>query len=130
MFKRGLHFKIFEVYRLQKFNRRFIAVKIEISGTTFLLANIYAPNKDDPEFFLDVFNRLDQTGIDRKIIAGDFNTVLDETLDRRGQGYHRNTKARKVLQGVTDTMDLVDFWREIPRKEWVHMEKKISITNF
>ena len=68
----GFDFNVLEAYRLDKFLGRFIAFKIEISGATFLISNIYAPNDDSPQFFSEVFVRLEKTGLDKKIIGGDF----------------------------------------------------------
>ena len=78
----------------------------------FLLANIYAPNSDNPDFFEDVFCRLDQTGLDRKIIGGDFNLVLDQGIDHKGKGFHKHTQSIATVKSLIETMDLIDIWRE------------------
>ena len=47
------------------------------------LANIYAPNKDNPAFF-DLFYHLSEFNCHDIVIVGDFNLVLDLEKDKRG----------------------------------------------
>ena len=48
------------------------------------LANIYAPNEDNPAFFQDLFYHLSDFNCDDIVIVGDFNLVLDLEKDKRG----------------------------------------------
>ena len=48
------------------------------------LAYIYAPNKDNPAFFEDLFYNLSDFNCDDIVIVGDFNLVLDVEKDKRG----------------------------------------------
>lgn len=48
------------------------------------LANIYAPNEDNPAFFEDLFNRLSDFNCDDIVIGGDFNLVFDLEKDKKG----------------------------------------------
>ena len=48
------------------------------------LANIYAPNEDNPAFFEDLFYRLSDFNCDDIVIGGDFNLVFDLEKDKRG----------------------------------------------
>ena len=61
---------------------RLVIVLAEIQGQTIILANIYAPNIDDPAFFLDLENRLQGVGDFPIILGGDYNIYLDKHLDR------------------------------------------------
>ena len=106
-----LPIKVLEAYRLQNYPGHFIALKVVILGETFLLANIYGPNIDTPTFFTEVFKRLEQTGIDRKIVGGDFNLILDNGIDRKGAGIHRNSRAQEVVNDCKESLNLVDIWR-------------------
>lgn len=45
------------------------------------ILNLYGPNTDDPIFFDDIFNKLQD--IEEKIImVGDYNIALNSTVDR------------------------------------------------
>lgn len=48
------------------------------------LANIYAPNEDNPAFFQDLFYRLSDFNCDDIVIGGDFNLVFDLEKDKKG----------------------------------------------
>ena len=37
---------------------RYLIVKLEINEYTYCIANVYAPNNDQPSFFNDVFNKI------------------------------------------------------------------------
>ena len=39
-------------------NGRYIILHIKISNQEFLLSNLYAPNKDEPQFFTELFEKL------------------------------------------------------------------------
>ena len=62
---------------------RFLIMSVSINNLSLLLVNIYAPNKDDPDFFLDVFAKVDQFNHTSLIVGGDFNAVLGP-LDYQG----------------------------------------------
>ena len=51
---------------------RYIILNIVIDGFNIVLVNIYAPNKDDPDFFFDVFARLDNINQSHLLVAGDY----------------------------------------------------------
>ena len=48
------------------------------------LANVYAPNKDNPAFFEDLFNHVSDFSCHDIVIVGDFNLALDLEKDTRG----------------------------------------------
>ena len=48
------------------------------------LANLYAPNEDNLQFFEDIFNHLEVFKCEEIIVGGDFNLVLDLAGDKKG----------------------------------------------
>ena len=66
-------------------NGRYIILDMTIDGTRLTLANIYAPNVDDPEFFKEVRNKIEGLPNDNRIIGGDINLVLNLDLDKLGR---------------------------------------------
>ena len=56
---------------------RFLIVQIKINNFEYVLCNLYAPNEDSPEFFVNVFSEVEKFKCGNLIIAGDFNTVLN-----------------------------------------------------
>ena len=74
--------------------------------------NLYAPNKDDPDFFQRVFDKVFELE-GNKIIAGDFNTVLDAKHDRVtvSDKAFNNSKAADYINGFLEQNCFQDIWR-------------------
>ena len=67
---------------------RFIIVKAEIADTTYVLINIYAPNKDKEivNFFQDLTTVLKKENLDTEeniIVGGDFNCPINPITDKK-----------------------------------------------
>jgi len=87
LFKRGvdciIHSKILDLVG------RYVILKAEIKDKTYLLINIYAPNKNINivEFLKDLGNTLQKENFDEEeniILGGDFNCPLNLVLDEKG----------------------------------------------
>ena len=68
------------------------------------IATLYAPNDDDPNFFLNFFD----FQCDEVIIGGDFNLVLDLDMDKTGSLAKTRTKSVKTLKNFCAQFDLLD----------------------
>ena len=75
-----------------------------------VLANIYAPNVDDPAFFGLFERKLHDMGNYPVIAGGDFNLVMDGVLDRSPPS-PRPLRSVGVLRGICRDGGLVDIWR-------------------
>ena len=62
---------------------RFLIFDLTTNDVNMTLANIYAPNEDNPAFFEDLFYRLSDFNCD-DIVIGDFNLVFDLEKDKKG----------------------------------------------
>ena len=78
-------------------NGRFIICDIVAESKRLTVANIYAPNEDDPNFFHSFFDHLSSFRGEEIIIGGDFNLVLDVEKDKRGGLARTHQKAWKVI---------------------------------
>ena len=63
---------------------RFILCDLKTNGKSITLTNIYAPNEDDPAFFKNLLDHLQDFEGGEIIIGGDFNLVLDVEKDKKG----------------------------------------------
>lgn len=63
---------------------RFLIFDLTTNDVNMTLANIYAPNEDNPAFFEDLFYRLSDFNFDDIVIGGDFNLVFDLEKDKKG----------------------------------------------
>ena len=92
---------------------RFIICHIKANDKSLTLANIYAPNDDNPAFFLDWFVHLDDFKCDDIIIGGDFNLVLDLEKDKSGGLPKTHQNCLKIIKEFSEKRDLVDIWRTL-----------------
>lgn len=111
---------------------RFVAIQCKINSRNLLIANVYGPNEDDPEFFLKLFNFLegDNHDYEELIIAGDFNLTLDFAKDKRGSDKDTHIRKRGVLVQYLEQKNLTDIWRflhpDLFQFTWRRMEPKIT----
>ena len=89
----------------------FIMVICKIGTLTYSLANIYGPNNDDPNFYHNLANMLESFHTNHTIIGGDFNFVINPSMDSFNYAREYNTNAKEVFLNFTNTNDLVDIWR-------------------
>ena len=103
-------------------------LEIEIDQINYCLVNMYAPNNDDLPLFERVF--LDVLGRPRNdflIMSGDWNTVLDNNLDKQGGSrVHANTKTHEFLNQMISDYGICDVFRVTRggEKLYTHFNKK------
>ena len=90
---------------------RFIICDLITNGKILTLANIYAPNEDDPDFFNSFFNHLLDFSCEEITIGGDFNLVLDVGKDKKGDLARTHKKSLDVISTFCESLDLIDAWR-------------------
>ena len=76
LFNNNFDFKISKAYTDPE--GRFIICDLITSGKKLTLANIYAPNEDDPSFLTSIFDHLFDFQCEDIILGGDFNLVLNQ----------------------------------------------------
>ena len=88
-------------------------LKIKRKGAIITIVNVYGLNvENERDEFL---NKLLETITaydygDSIVIAGDFNILLDNKLDKHG-GQLRQYKSQEKLNSIIHTQNLVDIWR-------------------
>ena len=91
---------------------RFVILNVTINDVKLTLANIYGPNNDDDNFFLDIFENIELMGYDNRIIGGDSNCILDNNLDKRGgKPTHAHTKNTGNAETYMEETNMIDIWR-------------------
>ena len=97
---------------------RVLLVEAKIKDTVFKLLNIYSPNCENSQVqfyrFIQKFMKRHMTSNDNILLAGDFNVILNPSLDRKG-GNHRETYQYKqiisILHTIKSDFELEDIWR-------------------
>ena len=95
---------------------RYLILKVEIRDNSYILTNIYAPNRDKAliVFFrniLKIFRDGNIASEENIIIGGDFNCPLNPFLDEKGGVM---TPKRAVIESIfcmQSELDLIDIWR-------------------
>ena len=83
--------------------------ELNIESINVGLANVYAPNKDSPAFFINLAQNMFEMP-EHRIVVGDFNLVLDNDLDRKNCTYN-NDNSKEILLQIMDELLLCDVWR-------------------
>ncbi len=64
---------------------RYIILDVSINDNRYTMAGVYGPNKDNPNFWANVSQEIEQFDNVNIIQAGDFNVALNPLLDREGK---------------------------------------------
>ena len=59
----------------------FQIVACKILDESYLLVSVYGPNEDNPAFYKNLSNIIEQFDVQYTIVAGDFNFVIDPNSD-------------------------------------------------
>ena len=89
----------------------FYLVKLKLKTPSFLWQTFMVPIKTIPVFFQDFFQKLITFCAKNLIIGGDFNLVLNDTLDKIGGPKHKNAQARNSLISHMNILKLKDVFR-------------------
>lgn len=111
MFNNNFEFKVKRVIKDTVGN--YVMVLAEIQKNDFLFVNIYGPNRDDPEFYTNVKQKINEFKAENVIVAGDFNLVLEPGKDYCNYKHANNPKAKEAVDNMIDKLDLNDIWREL-----------------
>ena len=119
--------KIEEVHR--DMNGRYLICKVGIGQYSYCIANIYAPNVNDEEFFKEVFCKVNELNCVHIILGGDFNVVLNAELDRSVNNSYNQNNLKEIEKAMED-MQLCDIWRDKnpERKCFTWMKGKEKVT--
>ena len=94
--------------------RRIIA-ECKYKGLHFVLMNIYAPNNDDENFFINSFQELDkmvnEVKAEERVVLGNLNLVLDIEKDKVGGRKVTHEKAANTVKAYMEIENLEDIWR-------------------
>lgn len=90
---------------------RVIILLVNLFGQHIIIGNIYAPNVEDPDFFLQLKKTFIDFGDYPIIMAGDFNQVLDVFLDKSGISVPNANKTQEAIKSLCKDTGLLDVWR-------------------
>ena len=75
------------------------------------LANVYAPSDDDPEFFMNFWQQIEQFENISKIVGGDWNLALDIDIDKQRGRNQTHPRAAEIIKTYMTKAELLDIWK-------------------
>ena len=115
-------------------NGKYLALDVVIDKEKLTLLSLYGPNMDNPDFYDQIMNIIEDFGNECYLLCGDFNLVL---IDCYNYLHVNNPNARDKLVEIVDQCSLVDPFRElfpdIQRYTWRekrHLLNKLDLIFF
>lgn len=90
---------------------RYIIVMGQLFSPPVILANIYAPNWDNPAFFSNFFSCLPNIASHHLTLGGDINCILSSALDRSSSKKTSLSKSARTIQLFLETYGVADVWQ-------------------
>ena len=75
----------------------FIIAELKLYDIKLILASVYWPNDDRPQFYRKLQQQISDFESDRVIICGDWNLVLDSETATENYRHINNPRARKEV---------------------------------
>ena len=91
---------------------RYVLLHAQFKNEWILIGSVYRHNTDQPAFYNSLFECIEQTGVDLKILAGDFNTTLN-VIDRSDASRLKNYQVAETIRTSMSTMSLIDVWQVV-----------------
>ena len=87
-----------------------MSFNITFQNETIKVLSCYAPSSgDDPDFFLNCKEILDNSPESHRMLIGYYNTTLDPVLDRRNYKHDNHTKSRLVINSWIEASKMLDY---------------------
>ena len=122
LFSKKIKADVHQVVRLQE--GRTLLIYVTIDRKKWLLANIYAPNQDTPEFYSSTFKAIESFTSDYVLVRGDLNLAIDPIIDRRGTT--NNNKSAMWLRTHMANIGLIDIWISLKEDQPGYTWRKMS----
>lgn len=90
---------------------RFLILSGRLPTTSHVLVVVYRPNIDDPDFYSRLWATITPFTNAPIIWGGDFNTILNNDLDREGAPKNPHPNATHHLNAIISHFDIRDVWR-------------------
>ena len=86
---------------------------------------------DDPEFFIELFDRIESLDIPHKLIIGDINVVIDSANDRFNST-ETHLRSQGIIKTYVDEGNITDIWRDLQeakkRYSWFRYQPQPSFS--
>ena len=108
-------------------NGRYLQVEFALNTKKICLINMYAPNTDNPEYFVEAFAGIEQIEADYLMIMGDLNIWLNPELDRKSVVHNRvKSKSVTIVNTFLEESNWLDIWRFRNPDKFAFTYKKVK----
>ena len=111
LFNNNFEFKVKDIHKGDRGN--YIILTVRIKEIDILLVNLYGPNRDEPEFYNTLKEKIMELDNPNVIMSGDWNMVLDTFKDYQNYKHVNNPKAREVAESMITDLNLCDIQRDL-----------------
>ena len=96
-----------------------LLIELSVEGIKYCLVNVYSPNNDDHDFIEKFFlETLGRSREDHLIMAGDWNAILSNELDKLGgAAQHANKYYQSFINSIISDYGLSDIFRLLKGNE-------------
>lgn len=108
LLRKGIPFQLEHLERDK--GGRYVLVRGFLANKSVTMLNVYGPNQDDADFFVNLFFKINCSPTEL-IIRGDFNLVLDLNMDRSSSSSKPLSAAAKALKRELTDLNMIDVWR-------------------
>ena len=85
LFRKKLSLKPNDLNIIRDDEGRYLMVSFKIDHKEICIINVYAPNEDNPQFFIQLCNKLEQINADQIFLVGDLNVWLNPECDYKSK---------------------------------------------
>ena len=111
LLKNNFEFEVLQTEADPKGN--YLCVDLKMTSFSIRIINIYAPSLDEPIFFENLQKLVENNSQNYLIICGDFNLVLDPTMDTYNYVNINNPRSRKYILEMIELYNLKDTYRAL-----------------
>ena len=114
----GIFFNSNFQYKIHRLSRdiegKYIILDIEMFNKRHTIINLYGPSdRDNPFFFDEIIEKIEDMGNESIIIGGDWNVIPDMNKDTHRYRGGNRPRARAKINEMLDFIKLKDVWREL-----------------
>ena len=110
LFNKNVEYKIHS--QILSHNGNLILLDMTVHNQRFTLVNLYGPNVDNPNFYIEIFKKIEEIENTEFIICGDFNLILDPETDCTNYKNVNNPRSREKVLEFIESNNLTDPFRE------------------
>ena len=111
LFKNDVEYKLIDC--VKSLDGNFLILTVKMFDKIFVLVNVYGPNNDCPDFFVQLEDFIERVeSPDNIIIGGDWNLVRNFENDCYNYCRQNNVNASNQVNELCQNFNLIDVWRE------------------